>query len=172
MVGSECEYETWFRRFRLLANLRLRLFSWQCSLNHRTASKTYSSSQLVSVCLKTSNRSPCDANLSHNQLFKQITLKSNTSAKGLTIYQVYSAWFLVRNWLPWQRVGSQVEIKYSLNNIILWETSKEQTSLSASKNVWKSAHEIVIGITKAPTGNYRRVTRFWDLTWPPDSSIG
>ena len=45
-------------------------------------------------------REECDANLSHNQLFKQITLKSNTSAKGLTINQVYSAWFLVRNWLP------------------------------------------------------------------------
>ena len=42
--------------------------------------------------------------------------------------------------------------------------SKRADYLSASKNVWMSAHEIVIGITKAPTGNYRRVTRIWDLT--------
>ena len=41
---------------------------------------------------------------------------------------------------------------------------KRADYLSANNNVWMSAREIVIGITKAPTGNYRRVTRIWDLT--------
>ena len=77
---------------------------------------------------------------------------------------VYSGWFLVRNWLPLQWFGSQVENCMNLNNMGNRETVKGQTVCLPNKNVWMSAHEILVGITKAPTGIYRGGTRIWDLT--------